>query len=50
MLNNSGIRKLAELESKHTEGWFSNSHKNSEGKTIFSYSPNKYFIKQPNNV
>lgn len=46
LLNNSGIRKLAALEAKYSPAYFSNSFKNGEGKTIYSYSANKYFIKQ----
>ncbi len=46
LLNNSGIRKLAQLEATYSENYFSNSFKNGEGKTIYSYSANKYFIKQ----
>jgi hypothetical protein len=46
LLNNSGIRKLAQYEATYSESYFSNSFKNGEGKTIYSYSANKYFIKQ----
>jgi len=46
MLNNSGIKKLAAEEAKYSRAYFSNSHKNGEGKTIFSYSANKFFINQ----
>lgn len=46
MLDNSGIRKLAAEEIKHTPTYFSNSFKSGENKTIYSYSANKFFIKQ----
>lgn len=46
LTNNSGIRKLAKAESLQSEVYFSNSFKNGEGKTIYSYSANKYFINQ----
>lgn len=46
LLNNSGIKKLANLEATYSESYFSNSFKDGEGKTIYSYSANKYFINQ----
>jgi hypothetical protein len=41
LTNNSGIEKLAALEAKYTLNHLSNSHKNGEGQTIFSYAMNK---------
>ena len=41
LTSNSGIEKLATLEAKYTMNHLSNSHKNGEGETIFSYSMNK---------
>lgn len=46
LLDNSGIRRLAYLEASHSDAYFSNSFKSGEGKSIFSYSANKYFINQ----
>jgi hypothetical protein len=50
LLNNSGIKKLANLEATYSETYFSNSFKSGEGKTIYSYSANKYFINQFNKL
>ena len=40
-LDNSGVRKLAQIEARFKDDIFSNSHKDGRGNTIFSYSQNK---------
>ena len=39
--NNPGITKLSNLQARYDDMAMSNSHKNGEGKTVFSYSMNK---------
>jgi exodeoxyribonuclease-5 len=46
LTNNSGIKKLAAIEALYSDAHFSNSFKNGEGKSVFAYSNNKYFINQ----
>lgn len=44
LASNSAIRALSIIEATYNPTYFSNSHKNGEGKTIYSYAANKYLI------
>lgn len=54
IVNNSAITALAKLESKTSDNYYSNTFKDGEGNTIYSYTFNKFltkeFIKLQNNT
>ncbi len=50
LYNNTGIAILAREESMFTDRILSNSHKDGEGNTIYSYSVNKYAIDRKNSL
>lgn len=50
LTDNAGINKLASVESKYTTTHYSNSHKDGEGNTVFSYTAYKYLFKQFNRL
>ena len=44
LISNSAVKALAVLEASFNPTYFSNSFKNGENKTIYSYTPNKYLV------
>lgn len=48
--NNSAIKQLAKLESYNTEHYYSNTFKDGEGNTVYSYTFNKFLTKEFNKL
>jgi len=49
-VNNSAIRALAKLDSYNNESYYSNTFKDGEGNTVYSYTFNKFLTKEFNKI
>lgn len=50
LVNNSAVRDLARLESRNSEYYFSNTFKDGEGNTVYSYTFNKFLTREFNKL